>query len=124
MNIRIKATDYQMTPEVSDYLDERLLAIQKMLAGEAELTRCEVEIGRAAGGQRHGEHMWFAEINLIYPGGEYMRATNHAPNVNTAIEDAKEEVLRQIRKQKQVHMRVLRKGGALWKRMTRFARED
>ena len=123
MDVRIKATDYELTPEVSAYLDERIAAIEKLLASDAALARCEVEMGRAAGGQRHGDYLYFAEINLTYPGGETVHATNNAENVNTAIDDVKAEIIRQLRKQKTSHMQILRKGGAMLKSMMRFGRE-
>ena len=124
MDIRIKSTDYQMTPEVSRYLDEKIATLEKMLGSEALTARLEVEIARAGGNQRHGEHVWKAEMLLHYPGGPSVRATNHAENVNTAIDDAKEEVARQIRTEKQVHRRMLRKTGAAIKRFMRFGAED
>jgi ribosomal subunit interface protein len=125
MDIRIKATNYEITPEVSAYLDEKLvLVVEKMLGAEADTSRLEVEIARAAGNQRHGEHVWKVEVNLSTPGGPTVRATNHAENVNTAIDDVKEEVLRQLRTEKQVHRRILRRGGAAIKRLMRFGSED
>lgn len=124
MDIRIKTTDYQITPEVTTYLDEKIASIEKMLGAEASTARLEVEIARAAGNQRHGEHVWKAELNLSSPGGPNVRATNHAENVNTAIEDAKEELLRQLRTEKQTHRRILRRGGAAIKRLMRFGAED
>lgn len=109
-----------MTPEVSAYLDERITYIQKMLAGDAELARCEVELGRAAGDQHHSNNMWRAEFNVSYPGGAHIRATNNAEIMNTAIEDAKEEVVRQLRTGKQVSRRFIRKSGAALKRLMRL----
>lgn len=106
-----------MTPEVSAYLDERIATIEKHLGGDADHTRCEVELGRAAGGQKHGANMWFAEINLNLTGGPSIHATNHASNVNTAIDDVKEEVLSQLRTEKATSRRAERKGGAEAKRM-------
>jgi len=124
MDIRIKTTDYEMTPEVSTYLDEKIASIEKMLGSDASVARCEVEIGRAAGNQRHGAHMWKAEVNVSYPGAASIHATNHAENVNNAIDDVKEEIVRQLRSGRQVHRRVLRKGGAALKRLMRFGSED
>lgn len=124
MDIRIKTTDYEMTPEVSSYLHERIAAVEKMLGGEAGLARCEVEIARAAGNQHHAEHMWKAEFNLSYPGGPRLRATNHAQSVNAAIDDAKEELARQLRTEKQTHRRLIRKTGAAIKRWMRLGGEE
>jgi ribosomal subunit interface protein len=120
MNTRIKSTDYQITPEVSDYLDTRLLTLEKLLGTDADLARCEVEVGRDAGNQRHGEHMWFAEITIKAPGGLRARASNRASSINAAIDDVKEEVERQLRREKQAHIRILRKSGAAIKNLIRW----
>ena len=68
MNIRIKATDYQMTPDTEAYLGERLKTLEKLLGETADLARCEVEIGRDAGRPRHGANLYFAEIRIAPPG--------------------------------------------------------
>lgn len=120
MDIRIKTTDYQMTPETSAYLDERLSHIEKLLDRDAELTRCEVEVGRDAGRPRHGANIWFAEINIKHPGGRLLRATNRSESINGAIDDAKEEIARQIRREKKIHIRMWRKGGSFAKRLMRL----
>lgn len=113
-----------MTDEVSTYLNDKLASIEKILGADAAVARCEVEVARAAGNQRHGANMWRAEILLHYPGGTSVRATNHADNVNTAIEDVKEEIVRQLRTEKQVNQRFLRKTGAAIKRFLRFGAGD
>ncbi len=120
MNIRIKTTGYEMTPETQTYLNERLQRIEKLLNGDAELSRCEVEIGRDAGNQRHGANLWFAEFNIQSPGGRLVRATNRSENINGAIDDAKAEAERQIRRERKVHIRMWRRGGALAKRLMRL----
>jgi len=120
MDIRIKATEYQLTPEVSAYIDDRLAALDKFLGGDTASTRCEVEVGRDAGGQRHGPNMWFAEMRVIIPGSPAVYARNNAENVNMAIDDVKAEIERQLRKQKKFHSRFLRKTGAAIKNWTRF----
>ncbi len=123
MDIRIKTSDYEMTPETAQYLDDRLEALEKILGEDGHKTRCEVEIGRDGGGSRHGANMWFAEIHLFAPGKGQVYARNNAESVNIAIEDAKEEAMQQLRKNKRLHRRVLRKGGAVLKRFIRFGRE-
>lgn len=124
MDIRLKTTDYQITGEVQSYLDERLATIEKMLGSDASAARLEVELGRAAGSSRHSEHAWRVEINISYPGGPSIRATNNAETVNTAIDDAKEEAVRQLRSSRQAHRRIARKTGAAIKRFLRFGAEE
>jgi ribosomal subunit interface protein len=123
MDVRVKASDYEISPEVSAYLNERLAHIEKLLADDAELARCEVEIGRDAGRPRHGSNIWFAEIQISYPGGNLIRATNRSESINGAIDDVKEEVERQLRKEKRLHRRFLKKGGAALKRLLRWGSE-
>ncbi len=120
MDIRIKAKDYELTPETRSYLDGRLMALEKFLGDDAALARCEVELGRAGGGQRHGANMWFAEIHIIQPGGVRVYARNSAESVNAAIDDVKEEVERQLRNERKLHIRVMRKTGAAIKNWMRF----
>jgi ribosomal subunit interface protein len=122
MEIRIRTTDYHMTQEVAAYLNERLRSLEKFLDAEImESARCEVEIGRAAGRPRHGANIYFAEIQVIYPGEErFIRATNNSESINGAIDDAKDEVLRQLRREKKLHIRVARRAGAFAKGMMRF----
>ncbi len=120
MEIRIKATDYEITSEVSAYLDERIAALEKFLSGDSEITRCEVEIGRDAGGSRHGANMWFAEIRVLQPGMRQVYARNNAESINEAINDVKEEVERQLRQEKKLHIRLMRKTGAAVKSWMRW----
>lgn len=99
----------------------RLAPIEKLLGDDAELARCEVELGRS-GAQRHGEYTWFAEIQIVSPGSDRVIARNQEPTVNAAIDNAQEEAMMQLRKQKKLHVRVLRKTGAAVKRWMRWGR--
>ena len=117
METRIKTTDYQLVPEAEAYLQERLAMIEKLLDMDDTAIRTDVELGRTTG-HKSGD-VYYAEINLIVDGSS-MRATAHAENINAAIDEVKDEILNQLRKHKQFHRRVLRKGGAALKRFIRF----
>jgi ribosomal subunit interface protein len=119
MDIRIKAADYDMTARVSDYLDERMAAIEKLLGDDAALTRCEVELGRATGRHKHSDYQWFAEIQVKRPGAETLVARNHESSINAAIDNAKDEMLRQLRKKKTAKTSKGRKDEIQAKRMIR-----
>ena len=123
MDIRVKATDYQMTSETAAYIDQRIATLEKLLGDEVGVARCEVEVGRDAGRPRHGSNIWFAEIRLIVPGQAPVYARNNSESVNGAIDDVKEEVERQLRRERKLHIRMYRRGGALAKRLMRFGRE-
>ncbi|MBI4079623.1 HPF/RaiA family ribosome-associated protein [Candidatus Kaiserbacteria bacterium] len=120
--MRVKATDFQMTPDVQAYLDSRIESLQKLLADSEDIARIEVELGRDAGRPRHGANIWFAEIHIIVPGAERIYARNNSESINGAIDDVKEEAERQLRRERKLHIRFYRKGGALAKRLMRFGR--
>ncbi len=123
MDIRIKTTDYELTPEVRSYLDDRIASLEKFLGDNAGVARCEVELGLAAGGQRHGANMWFAEVRILVPGNDAVYARNNSSSVNAAIDDVKEEVERQLRKEKKLHIRMMRKTGSAIKNWMRWGGE-
>jgi len=120
MDIRIKTTDYELTSETREYLDDRIASLEKFLRDNAGAARCEIELGRDGGGQRHGANMWFAEIRIMQPGSTPVYARNNASSVNAAIDDVKEEVERQLRSEKKFHTRIMRKTGAAIKNWMRF----
>lgn len=120
MDIRTKTTEYEMPPEIAKYLDDRISHIERFLGEESDVARLEVELGRATGHHKHSEYMYFAEFQLMRPGVARVVAHNHEPTVNAAIDNAKEELLRQVQREKRLHTRVWRKGGALAKRLLRL----
>ena len=95
--------------------------IEKLLDANDTATRIDVELGRTTG-HKSGD-VYFAEINLLVDGNS-MRATVHEANVNAAIDQAKDDILNQLRKHKQLHRRILRKGGAAFKRFVRFGSSE
>jgi ribosomal subunit interface protein len=120
MDIRTKTTDYQMTSEVSDHLDGKVAQIEKTLGSEADVTRIEIELGRATGHHKHSEYMYVAELQLIRPGEPRLVARNHEPTIDAAIDNAQDELLRQLRQGKKLHARMWRRGGAFAKRLLRL----
>lgn len=116
MELRIKTTEYEITPEVSAYLDDKIAAISKLVTDEA--AHCDVEIGRAVGHSQQGS-VWKAEITLSAY-GERFRAFAQEESINAAIDIAKDEMLQQLRKSKGKHTDVSRKVGARIKEWLRF----
>ncbi len=119
MDIRIKATNFEIKEAVSTYLDERIATIERHLGAEAENARLEAEVGRKVGHSQNGE-VWFAELQLRIPGGNYARVVGEAVTVQAAIDEAKDEMLRKLRTTKREHAGFIRKSGAALKRMLRM----
>jgi ribosomal subunit interface protein len=119
MDMRIKTDGFDLTPVLNEYVEERMMAIRRLLGAGNAPVRCEVELGRDAGRPRHGKNIWYAEIQIIRPGERIVRASNRSESINGAVDDAKEEVERQLRSGKGVHTRMMRRGGAIVKRLLR-----
>lgn len=122
MNVRIKAKDYELSSATKRYLDIRIAALEKLLGSDAAVSRIEVEVGKAAGRPRHGDHLYFAEFLIRAPRRRPVRAVNNEASVNAAIDLAKEEAMRQLRKQKAVKTTNAKKDGARIKRRLQAGR--
>src|SRR3989338_3795205 len=118
MDVRIRATDFQLTPAIEEYAEDRLMAIRHLLGSLETPARCEVELGRSVGRARHG-NVWFSEINLHTGSGEQFFARAEGESVNAAIDAVKDEIAMQLRKSKTLARGMLKKGGAYIKRMLR-----
>ena len=108
-----------MPTKVAQYLDERLGALEKLLGDDAETTRCEVELGRAAGKRKHSDHQWFAEFQIKRPGEKALVSRNNESTINAAIDNARDEMRAQLLKTKTLRTNKARKGDAEAKRMMR-----
>ena len=118
MDVRIRAIDFDLTPTINDYTEERLMAIRHILGEAGANARCEVELGRAGAHSKHG-NVWFAEINLYNSDGSHFFAREEGESVNSAIDAVKDEILSQMRKQKKVERGMIKKSGAFLKGLLR-----
>lgn len=118
MDVRIRATDFQLTSAIEEYTEDRLMAIRHVLGHGDVPSRCEVELGRSVGRPRHG-NVWFAEINLHTGDGQQFFARAEGESVNAAVDAVKDEITMQLRKSKKMTRGMLKRGGAYIKRMLR-----
>jgi len=118
MDVRIRATNFELSSAINDYTEDKLMSVRHLLGANDTPARCEVEIGRMVGNQRRGA-VWFAEINLHDAKGQHFFAREEGESVNAAIDVVKDEILAQLRKHKNVDRGVLKKSGAMLKRLLR-----
>lgn len=115
MQLKIKATNFEMTADISAYLDEKMASLERLVSDEA--ARFEVELGRTAGHSQQGD-VWKAEI-IVNQNGERLYAVAEKESVKAAIDIAKDEMLQQLRKGKKKNTSLARKMAA---RLKKFAR--
>lgn len=123
MQVSVKATRFEMTPDVDQYLNEKLSAIEKLIPPtEADdEVRCDVELEKTTE-QQHGM-IWRAEINMTIQ-GELYRADAYGEDINTAIDEVRDEVMKRIRRNKKKRSSIMRRSGAKLKEWARFGRRS
>lgn len=119
MDIRknIKTTNIKFTPEISDYLDKRLSHIEKLIDPNDTSVMCDVEIGQTTKHHQTG-NIFKAEINLHIAGKQF-RAEAEESTIFNAIDRAKDEIVRELRRFKSKRLRLLKRGGAKIKNLMR-----
>jgi ribosomal subunit interface protein len=109
MNIRIKGTNISLTPAISDYIAKRLEKASSLLGNDPSI-QCDVEVGRSAGHQSKGE-VFRAEVHIVGP-GKNMYASSDKEDLYVAIDDVRDEIIREITAAKGKRMSLVRRSGA------------
>ena len=98
MQINIKATNIELTPEIKDYVQEKMDMLDKYL-GSIQVMNCDVEVGMAVGGQNRGK-IYRAEANLAVQ-GDLLRVEKTEKDLFKAIDKVKDHLTRSIRRYKE-----------------------
>lgn len=120
MHYNIKTTNFDMTPEISKYLNDRLVTLEKFVSKDDESIKCDVEIGRITEHHQSGK-IFRAEINISI-GKKMLRAEAEEASINAAIDKVKDEISIRLKKQKGRKFALLKKGGGRIKKLLRFGK--
>lgn len=113
MTINIKATNMELTDTISDYVDKRLSGIEKFVK-DGEMN-AHVEIGRTTNHHKQGD-VFKAEFNIEISGNKFYTLSEQE-DLYTAIDDAKEEIIRQIKSNKDRKQTLFKRGATSVKKM-------
>ncbi|OHA27226.1 MAG: ribosomal subunit interface protein [Candidatus Taylorbacteria bacterium RIFCSPHIGHO2_02_FULL_46_13] len=108
MRITIKTTNITLTPEISDYLGKRLESLEKLTTRDNEVAIADVEIGRTSTHHHTGD-IYRAEIN-IHIGHKSFRAVKETGDLLTSIDAAKDQMMEELRSDKDRRLSLLRRG--------------
>jgi putative sigma-54 modulation protein len=89
----IKATNIDLTPAIKEYVEKRLSTLVN-LCEKYSPADVVAEVGKNSQHHQKGE-VFFAEFNLTIPGAT-LRATSTQEDLYAAIDDAKDELKRQL----------------------------
>lgn len=98
MDIKIKATRFELTDAIRDYCQMKMDMLDKYL-GDVQVTNCDVELDMAVGGQHKGE-IFRAEVNLTVP-KEVLRVEKTEVDLYKAIDKVKDHLAEAIKKYKE-----------------------
>ncbi len=115
MNISIKSTNIELTPAIKDYTEKRIGTIKKY-TGEA--TTASVEVGKTTGHHKHGD-IFRAEVNITTALGKQFRAVSEKSDLYEAIDDVRNEIVREINSARGKSEAMWKKGARKFKNMLR-----
>ena len=122
MKINIKATNIELTDALSSYVNEKIRGVEKfMVPHENEDIFVQAELGKLTNHHRSGD-MYREEAKLTLR-GKYFRAESEKSDLYAAIDDLRDELVRELNSNKKKDRALFRKGAAMIKNILRFGRE-
>ena len=120
MKIIVKATNTKLSPNIHQYIEEKIGGLEKFLKQfNPELTEARVEVGMITRGQRHGD-IFRAEVNLSID-GKLLRAVETGESLQAAIDLVRDELAREIRQYKDKQLTMFIRGARSWKKFWRLS---
>jgi ribosomal subunit interface protein len=117
MIINIKVLNMPLTDPLRDYVEKRLGTLGKFLNEMAENSIVDAEIGKTTNHHKLG-NVFRAEFNLSLSGKSHrIRAVSEKDDLYAAIDDAKEELEREIVSFKGKKKTLFKRGAAMVKGM-------
>ncbi|MBX4195538.1 ribosome-associated translation inhibitor RaiA [Candidatus Parcubacteria bacterium] len=116
MKMNIKATGIELTPEILSYAEKRLSKVRKYLADASDPVMA-VELGRNTNHHKQGE-VFRAEVRIAGGGADFY-ASRETSDLYRAIDEVKDEIVREVTRVKGKRRHLLRHGGRVIKDMMR-----
>jgi putative sigma-54 modulation protein len=121
MKIDIKATNFELTPSITTYIDEKVGSLEKFInisdKNEERNAPVEVfvEVARTTNHHKHGD-IYKAELNMKLK-GELLRVDVNDWDLRAAVDAAKDLMERKIVEEKEFKNTKKRKGERVFKRI-------
>lgn len=118
MKINIKATNLELTSEINNYISKKIGGLEKFIEGFDSSIQAWVEVGISTKHHQTGE-IYRAEIQIRIPHDKKgVRAVSQKETLYAAIDDAREEIKKELTKIKEKKISLVRKGSRLIKKIT------
>ena len=115
MRLNIKATHLELTPSIKQRIEGICAKLEKIVAVDGEdAVKCAVEIEKITE-HHHKGNIFRAEINMTILGA-YVRAVAEGETIFSALDDAHDEIKREITHGKEKRHSAVRRTGARLRR--------
>lgn len=115
MSISIGAHNTEITTAIRDYIEKRLDGLSKYTAGEPTIT---VEVSKTTNHHRQGD-IFEAKIHLATSLGKAYHAASQKSDLYEAIDDVRNEMMRELSSAKDKKATLLRRGALKIKSLIR-----
>lgn len=117
MRINERSTNMEISVQIRDYLHKKLEHLEKLIDLSDESVMCDVEIGKTTNHHKNGE-VFRTEININI-NGKRLRAVSEKDDIFASIDLAKDEMIRELKSNKDKKVNLVRRGGAKAKDLIR-----
>jgi len=114
MNTNIKATNMELTSAINDYVNKRLSGVGKFVKDKDGMIAF-VEVAKTTNHHNKGD-VFRAEFNIEIAGTKFY-AFSEKEDLYKAIDDVKEEIVRQITNSKERKQTLFKRGATSVKKM-------
>ena len=129
MKINIKTKNMELTNAVRKYVTDKVGELEKYVqsvespteTGQRDSVMVDVEIGRTSRHHRKGDNVYRAEINVSLPGEKHvLRTESEQWDLYVAIDKAKDEMQRRMKKYRAKRAKKFERGERIWKKLMRL----
>lgn len=99
IKINLKATGFEMTDAISDYVINRVTNLGKLLSSTNTDVLVEFEVAKTTNHHNNADDLFRAECMVKFNGKTY-RATSNEPDMYVAIDTVKDMIFNEIKKNK------------------------
>lgn len=117
MQIRIKGTRYEVTPQMTAMVEEKVGALARFIDEGTAQAYAAVELELAVGGKKNGD-IWRAELQITHESGDF-RAESTKAKLDHALTTVIRDVARELSRAHKKRQVVARKGSSVIKSLLR-----
>ena len=111
MKIIIKATNFELTPSIKEYIEIKIGSLEKFI--KASFYEAWVEVGKTTHHHHKGQ-VFRAEVQLKLP-GKGLRVESLKEDIHLAIDEVKDELQRELKQYQEKKISKTKKGARIFK---------